>query len=58
MAEIAYAVLNISTMPAYLQYDRQFGASVLGSSLQRFYCAKPFSGFAVQLLTDLAESGS
>lgn len=26
LAEIGYAVLNISTMPVYLQYDRGFGA--------------------------------
>lgn len=29
-AEIGYAVLNISTMPVYLAFDRGFGASLIG----------------------------
>lgn len=30
LAEIGYAVLNISTMPVYLKYDRKFGEDVIG----------------------------
>lgn len=30
LAEIAYAVLNISTMPVYLKEDRQFGETAIG----------------------------
>ncbi len=45
MAEIAYAVLNISTMPVYLQYDRQFGASVIGLIIATFLlCEAIFKG--------------
>jgi len=36
MAEIAYAVLNISTMPVYLTFDRGFGLSVSGFVLTAF----------------------
>ncbi|HVL40155.1 MAG TPA: MFS transporter [Fimbriimonadaceae bacterium] len=35
-AEIGYAVLNISTMPVYLKYDRGFGESVIGLVLVAF----------------------
>lgn len=30
LAEIGYGVLNISTMPVYLKYDRQFGEGIIG----------------------------
>lgn len=30
LAEIGYAVLNISTMPVYLKYDRKFGEDIIG----------------------------
>jgi DHA1 family multidrug resistance protein-like MFS transporter len=33
LAEIGYGVLNISTMPVYLRYDRHFDGSVLGMVL-------------------------
>ena len=36
MAEIGYAVLNISTMPVYLKYERGFGESVIGFVLVAF----------------------
>ncbi len=36
LAEIAYAVLNISTMPVYLKFDRGFGASIIGLVLAAF----------------------
>jgi MFS transporter, DHA1 family, multidrug resistance protein len=36
LAEIGYAVLNISTMPVYLKFDREFGTSVIGLVLVAF----------------------
>jgi MFS family permease len=36
LAEIAYAVLNISSMPVYLKFDRHYGASVIGLVLVAF----------------------
>ncbi len=36
LAEIGYAVLNISTMPVYLTFDRGFGLSVSGFVLTAF----------------------
>lgn len=36
LAEIAYAVLNISTMPVYLTFDRGFGLTVSGLVLTTF----------------------
>ena len=36
LAEIGYAVLNVSTMPVYLRDDRQFGTSVIGVVLVAF----------------------
>jgi MFS transporter, DHA1 family, multidrug resistance protein len=36
LAEIGYAVLNISTMQVYLKYDRGFGESVIGLVLVAF----------------------
>lgn len=36
LAEIGYAVLNISTMPVYLKYERQFGESVISWVLVAF----------------------
>ncbi|HLK14085.1 MAG TPA: MFS transporter [Fimbriimonadaceae bacterium] len=30
LAELAYGVLNISTMPVYLKYDRSFGEGLIG----------------------------
>ncbi|MBX7134699.1 MAG: MFS transporter [Fimbriimonadaceae bacterium] len=36
LAEIGYAVLNISTMPVYLKFDRHFGASVISLVLVGF----------------------
>ena len=36
LAEIGYAVLNISTMPVYLRGDRQFGESFIGYVLVAF----------------------
>ena len=36
LAEIGYAVLNISTMPVYLKFDRGFGTSVIGFVLVAF----------------------
>ncbi|KXK15622.1 MAG: Arabinose efflux permease [Armatimonadetes bacterium OLB18] len=36
LAEVGYAVLNISTMPVYLQFDRGFGASVTGLVVAAF----------------------
>lgn len=36
LAEVGYAVLNISTMPVYLQFDRGFGASVTGLVVTAF----------------------
>ncbi len=36
LAEIGYAVLNLSTMPVYLQYDRGYSASVIGIVLVAF----------------------
>src|SRR5580704_11280512 len=30
LAEIGYGVLNISTMPVYLKYDRHFGEGIIG----------------------------
>ncbi len=36
LAEIGYAVLNVSTMPVYLQGERKFGASALGYVLVAF----------------------
>lgn len=36
LAEIGYAVLNLSTMPVYLQYDRGYTASVIGIVLVAF----------------------
>ena len=35
-AEIGYAVLNISTMPVYLKFDRSFGTAVIGFVLVAF----------------------
>ncbi|MGV3614478.1 MAG: MFS transporter [Fimbriimonas sp.] len=36
LVEIGYAVLNVSTMPVYLKYDRHFGESVIGLVLIAF----------------------
>ncbi|MBX3118348.1 MAG: MFS transporter [Fimbriimonadaceae bacterium] len=36
LAEIGYAVLNLSTMPVYLQFDRGYSASVIGVVLVAF----------------------
>jgi MFS transporter, DHA1 family, multidrug resistance protein len=36
LAEIGYAVLNISTMPVYLKFDRGFGTTVIGFVLVAF----------------------
>lgn len=36
LAEIGYAVLNISTMPVYLRDDRQFGEGMIGFVLVAF----------------------
>lgn len=36
LAEIGYAVLNISTMPVYLQFDRKFGADVIALVITAF----------------------
>jgi MFS family permease len=36
LAEIGYAVLNISTMPVYLKYDRHFGEGMIGVVLVAF----------------------
>ena len=36
LAEIGYAVLNVSTMPVYLKYDRGLGESVIGIVLVAF----------------------
>lgn len=36
MAEIGYAVLNISAMPVYLKFDRGFGEGVIGLVLVSF----------------------
>lgn len=40
LAEIGYAVLNISTMPVYLKFDRHFGTSVIGVVLVAFLLAE------------------
>jgi DHA1 family multidrug resistance protein-like MFS transporter len=40
LAEIGYAVLNVSTMPVYLKYDRHFGESVIGLVLVAFLFAE------------------
>ena len=36
LAEMGYAMLNISTMPVYLKYDRGFGTGVIGLVLVAF----------------------
>ena len=36
LAEIGYAVLNISTMPVYLKFDRHMGTTVIGFVLVAF----------------------
>lgn len=36
LAEIGYAVLNVSTMPVYLKYDRHLGESAIGFVLVAF----------------------
>lgn len=36
LAEIGYAVLNVSTMPVYLRFDRHFGESVIGMVLSAY----------------------
>jgi DHA1 family multidrug resistance protein-like MFS transporter len=36
LAEIGYAVLNISTMPVYLKFDRHYGTTVIGFVLVAF----------------------
>lgn len=40
LAEIGYAVLNVSTMPVYLKFDRHFGTSVIGIVLVAFLLAE------------------
>lgn len=40
LAEIGYAVLNVSTMPVYLRDDRHFGESVIGFVLVAFLFAE------------------
>lgn len=40
LAEIGYAVLNVSTMQVYLKYDRGFGESMIGFVLVAFLFAE------------------
>lgn len=40
LAEIGYAVLNISTMPVYLKFDRHFSTAVIGIVLVAFLLAE------------------
>lgn len=56
LAETAYAVLNLSTMPVYLQYDRGLGPSVIGLVIAVFLLSEavlksPMGAISVRLGT-------
>lgn len=45
LAELGYAVMNISTMPVYLKEDRNFGASTIGLVFAAYlFCEAAFKG--------------
>jgi len=52
LAEIGYAVLNISTMPVYLKFDRHFGTSIIGLVLVAFLLAEAVFKSPMGVLAD------